>query len=65
MARVCAICGKGTMTGNKVSHSNIKTRRVWKANVHKRTIVDKKGKTVKAYICTRCLRNQKKEAVNA
>ncbi|MDO4542760.1 MAG: bL28 family ribosomal protein, partial [Bacillota bacterium] len=27
---VCQICGKGTHTGMKVSHSHIRTKRVWK-----------------------------------
>lgn len=65
MARVCSICGKGTMSGNKVSHSNRKTRRTWKSNVQKRAIIDQSGKTVKAYVCTRCLRNQKKQVAEA
>jgi large subunit ribosomal protein L28 len=58
MARKCDICGKGTVTGNKVSHSNNKTRRTWKPNLHKvRTMVGKSKTTVK--ICTRCLRSGK------
>lgn len=61
MSRVCAICGKGQMSGNKVSHSNRKTRRSWGANVHKVKIVDAKGSTSSQYICTRCLRTAKKE----
>lgn len=28
MSRVCSVCGKGRMSGNAVSHSNRKTRRV-------------------------------------
>ena len=35
MSRVCAICGKGRMTGHKVSHSNRKSNRTWNANVQK------------------------------
>lgn len=61
MSRVCAICGKGQMSGNKVSHSNRKTRRSWGANVHKVKIVDAKGSISSQYICTRCLRTAKKE----
>ncbi len=63
MARVCSICGKGTMSGNKVSHSNRKTRRTWRANVQKKVIVNQSGKTVRAYICTRCLRQQRNAIV--
>ncbi len=62
MARKCDICGKGTVTGNKVSHSNNRTRRTWKPNLHKvRTMVGKSKTTVK--ICTRCLRSGKVEKV--
>ena len=33
MARVCQITGKKTITGNRVSHSNIKTRRTFLPNL--------------------------------
>jgi large subunit ribosomal protein L28 len=33
MARVCEITGKKTITGNRVSHSNIKTRRKFFPNL--------------------------------
>ena len=33
MARVCQITGKKTITGNHVSHSNIKTRRKFFPNL--------------------------------
>lgn len=33
MARVCQITGKKTITGNHVSHSNIKTRRKFYPNL--------------------------------
>lgn len=36
MARVCQITGKKTVFGNKVSHSNRKTRRVFKPNLFKK-----------------------------
>ncbi len=58
MARVCEICGKRTVTGNKVSHSNNRTKRVWKPNLHKvRTMVGSTKTTMK--ICSRCLRSGK------
>ncbi|MDD4316475.1 MAG: 50S ribosomal protein L28 [Clostridia bacterium] len=62
MSRVCSVCGKGAMSGNKVSHSNRKSRRTWGANVHKTDIVNEKGTVTSAYVCTRCLRTQKKVA---
>ena len=60
MSRVCSVCGKGQMSGNNVSHSNIKTRRNWKTNVHKVKRVDSEGRISYAYVCTRCLRTEKK-----
>lgn len=33
MARICQITGKSTISGNKVSHSNIKTRRKFYPNL--------------------------------
>jgi len=36
MARVCIITGKKTITGNTVSHSNRKTKRVFKPNLLKK-----------------------------
>ena len=34
MSRVCQITGKKAMVGNYVSHSNIKTKRTFKPNLH-------------------------------
>ena len=33
----CQVTNKRVMTGNNVSHSNRKTRRVFKPNLHKKT----------------------------
>lgn len=58
MAKVCAICGKGTVAGNNVSHSHKKTRRVWVPNLQRaRVMIDGSPKTIN--ICTRCLRSGK------
>lgn len=61
MARVCSICGKGTMSGNKVSHSHRKTRRTWGANIHKIAFTKDNGSVKREYVCTRCLKTQKKD----
>lgn len=53
MSKVCAICGKGKMSGNKVSHSNRKTPKTYSANLKK---VKLDGETSAQYVCTRCLR---------
>lgn len=52
----CDICGKGVQFGNNVSHSNRKTRRVWKANVQ-RVKCKVNGGAKRLHVCTRCLRS--------
>lgn len=59
MSRVCAICGKGKMSGNLVSHSNRKTPRTYNANL-KKVKVEINGKETTAYVCTRCIRTANK-----
>lgn len=54
----CDICKKRHMSGNRVSHSNIKTRRQQNANVQTvNALVDGRRMRVKA--CTRCIRSGK------
>ncbi len=58
MSRVCCICNKGQISGNNVSHSHRKTRRVFNANVKQvRIMID--GKVSNEYVCTRCLKSNK------
>ena len=54
MSKVCSICGKGRLSGNR------KYRRAWGANVQKVELVNESGKTERAYVCTRCLRTMNK-----
>jgi large subunit ribosomal protein L28 len=55
MSRKCEVCGKGTMSGNTVSHAKNRSRRTWRPNLLEvKTMVDGSPKTVK--ICTRCLK---------
>ncbi len=60
MSRVCAVCGKGKLSGNNVSHSNMRTRRTWGANIQK-VKIDIDGKVSSQYVCTRCLKTAKKD----
>lgn len=60
MSKVCAICGKGKMSGNLVSHSNRKTPRTYSANL-KKVKVEINGKESTEYVCTRCIRTANKE----
>lgn len=58
MASICEVCGKGTLAGNNVSHSNRHTKRAWKPNIQQvRAIVNESVKHVN--VCTRCLRSGK------
>ena len=59
MSRVCAVSGKGPLTGNKRSHSLRATRRKWNTNLQVRTVVvDGKPQTIK--VSARALRSMKK-----
>ena len=59
---VCEISGKGKMYGHNVSFSQHKTRKVFKPNVQKKTlIVD--GKKVKVIVATSTLRTLKKKGL--
>ncbi len=56
MAMTCEICDKGRLVGNKVSHSNIKTKRVQRPNLQRvKALVD--GAPRRIRVCTRCLRS--------
>jgi len=56
MSRTCEICGKHTITGNKVSHAKNRTRRTWKPNLLKvKTEIG--GTTMSVKVCARCLRS--------
>lgn len=56
MAQVCEICGKRPASGNNVSHSNRKTRRVWNPNLQRtRAVID--GVVRRVRVCTRCIRS--------
>lgn len=56
MAKVCEVCGKGKVFGNKVTFSNKKSSRSWAANIRTvRAVVN--GTTRRVKVCTRCLRS--------
>jgi large subunit ribosomal protein L28 len=58
LARKCTICGKGVEVGMKVSHSHIRTKRTWAANLQRvKAVVD--GSPKRILVCTRCLRSGK------
>ncbi len=58
MANRCDICGKGPVSGNRISHAHNVNKRRWMPNLQKvNALVD--GKKKKIRVCTRCLRSGK------
>ena len=58
MGNYCQVCGKGTLNGNLVSHSNRKTHRIWAPNVQSVRVV-MNGAVKRVNVCTSCLRSGK------
>ena len=57
MARVCQVTGKVPIGGNKVSHSNIKTKRRFLPNLQKATLLsDALGESISLRLTTKGLR---------
>ncbi len=57
----CQICNKDAASGHNVSHSMRHTKRQWKPNIQKATLL-RGGKFVKMRVCSRCLRSAAKSA---
>lgn len=60
MAQRCEICGKGTLSGNSVSHANNATKRKWNPNLQ-RVRARVEGRVRNIDVCTRCLRSGRVE----
>lgn len=59
MSKVCAITGKGPLSGNRRSHSMRASRRKWNVNLQKvKVVVDGKPQTLR--ISARALKTLKK-----
>lgn len=57
MAKQCEICGKKPLVGNYVSHSNVKTKRVFNPNLQHMRNQFPDGRIKTITICTRCIRS--------
>jgi len=58
MARECQLTGKKPITGNKVSHSNMKTKRRFLPNLQKKSFfIPETGQTVELNVSTSAIRN--------
>jgi large subunit ribosomal protein L28 len=66
MAKVCQITGKKTIVGNKVSHSNHKTKRTFMPNLHiKRFFIAEEDKWITLKVSTSAIRTINKIGINA
>jgi large subunit ribosomal protein L28 len=58
MSYKCAVCGKGSSSGNTVSHSNKASKRLFRPNLQSLNIVVNGMKT-REYVCTSCIKSNK------
>jgi large subunit ribosomal protein L28 len=66
MSRICQLTGKKAMGGNKVSFSNVKTRRQFKVNLkRKRFFVPETGQWITLRVSTSALKNINKKGISA
>jgi large subunit ribosomal protein L28 len=64
MARKCSLTGKRGLVGNKVSHSQHKTKRVQQPNlIKKRIFIPEENRTVTLRLTARALRTLNKKGV--
>lgn len=69
MSKVCDICQKSTVSGNRIQHKHSigwrykapKTKRIFKANLRE-IEVERDGVTKKISICMKCYKKLRKEA---
>ena len=65
MARKCRLTGVRGLTGNRVSHSQRKTKRVQQPNlIKKRIFIPEENRTVTLRLTTRALRTLNKKGVS-
>jgi large subunit ribosomal protein L28 len=57
---VCSKCGKKPSFGSNVSFSKRHTKRMWRPNVQKTTVIGADGKPEQIKVCTQCLRTMMK-----
>lgn len=66
MARVCAITGKKTISGNNVSHANNKTKRKFYPNLQRKTFyIPEEDRYVTMRISTSAIRTINKNGILA
>ena len=51
----CEVCGKGPVSGQNVSFSQRKTKRLFRPNIQKTTVYED-GRRIRRNMCTRCMK---------
>lgn len=64
VAGTCQVCGKGALSGNKVSHANNRSKKVSKPNLQSVKTVSANGSHIRMNVCTRCIRSGKVKKVS-
>jgi len=64
VAGTCDICGKGKLSGNKVSHANNRSKKFSKPNLQPIRAEAANGSHVRMHVCTRCIRSGKVKKVS-
>lgn len=54
---MCEICGRKRQIGNRVSHSNNRTKHAFKANIQRLRVMTENGSVKRKYVCTRCIKS--------
>ena len=66
MSRVCQVTGKGSLSGNNVSHANNKTKRRWLPNLHDRRFwVPSENRWIQLRVSSPGLRTIDKRGIDA
>lgn len=58
MSYKCVVCGKGSTSGNSISHSNKSSKRLFRPNLQRLRII-LGGKKSREYVCTSCIKSNK------
>ncbi len=56
MARRCEICGKGPMSGHKISHAHNVSKRRFMPNIQRVKVRFPNGEVKRIKVCTKCLK---------
>ena len=57
MAKKCQVCGKGPLSGNRVSHAHNKTRMRQLPNLQTVHVTDERGNRKTMRVCAQCIKS--------